>query len=269
MILMKKAIELQFKMLFVLLMMVAGVVEMWGVTTTYHIINLGRLDDGGRLTDTRTEALKFTITSTTSTLQVPDQYKSPLAKNWKYYLANQVDFNTTTGYTFKVSEPTLVEGQDLSSNSNSDIYVTYEIDENAFSTLNLYDGGICLIKQGNNYLIPGHWKNDPNTSFASSTTVPTSNKYYWQFNIADPYQITIQSKSTTMVGDKNNISVLNWFLSKSDSFNDIRLKNSLSEAKNFKVWAFALLNGSENKYRLVVADGYSEKGGGDHSFRLR
>ena len=45
---MKKAIELQFKMLFVLLMMVAGVVEMWGVTTTYHIINLGRLDDGGR-----------------------------------------------------------------------------------------------------------------------------------------------------------------------------------------------------------------------------
>ena len=257
MILMKKAIELQFKMLFVLLMMVAGVVEMWGGTTTYHIINLGRLDDGGRLTDTRTEALKFTITSTTSTLQVPDQYKSPLAKNWKYYSANQVNFNTTTKEcTFKVSEPTLVEGQTLS--SNSDIYVTYEIDENAFSTLNLYDGGICLIKQGNNYLIPGHWKNDPNTSFASSTTVPTSNQYYWQFNIADPYQITIQSKSTTMVGDKKNISVLNWFLSKSDSFNDIRLKNSLSEAKNFKVWAFALLNGSENKYRLVVADGYSE-----------
>ena len=36
----------------VVLMMVVGVSEMWGATVTYHIINMGRLDNSGQLTST-------------------------------------------------------------------------------------------------------------------------------------------------------------------------------------------------------------------------
>ena len=71
-----------------LMMMVVGVNGTWGATITYHIINLGRLDDNGALTSTRTEALQFTTTETT--VGVPDKYKSPLAKNWQYYSSSYV-----------------------------------------------------------------------------------------------------------------------------------------------------------------------------------
>jgi len=126
--------------LLVLMMMVVGVGEMWGdVTVTYHIINLGRLDDTGQLTSTRTEALKFTVTDANVTVGIPDKYKSPLAKNWKYYSSSDL-----TG-------PSLIEGDALSNGAH--VYVTYELDEDAFSTLGVFDGGIFRIKFPNAYYL--------------------------------------------------------------------------------------------------------------------
>ena len=71
------------KLLFLVVLLSVGATNTLGVTITYHIINLGKLDNDGNITSGRTEALKFTSTKTT--LGVPDNYKSPLAKNWKYY----------------------------------------------------------------------------------------------------------------------------------------------------------------------------------------
>ena len=218
-----------------LLMMVVGVNHVWGATVTYHIINLGRLDDSGALTSTRTEALKFTVTDDNVTVGIPDKYKSPLAKNWTYYSSSDV-----TG-------PTLNVGDALSDGAH--VYVTYELDEDALSTVGVQDGGIYRIKFPNDkYLRQTTYGSEINTDSQDGTN-PTSSEYLWKFNIVDPYQITIQSQSTNP----------NYYLSsktgKSD-FADIRLQPTLAAAKGTKAWAFSLLpGGSDGTYRLIVADG--------------
>ena len=93
--------------LFLVVLMTLGATNALGVTITYHIINLGRLDNDGNITANRTEALQFTSTKTT--LEVPAKYKSPLAKNWKYYQATEITYNgSPKAYTF-ISGPTLNE----------------------------------------------------------------------------------------------------------------------------------------------------------------
>ena len=234
-----------------LLMMVLGVNTAWGYTTTYHIINLGKLNDNGQLTTNRTEALKFT--SNAETIGVPDQYKSPLAKGWKYYAADDVTFNSTTKVcTFK-GEPSLHEG--LGVTADAHVYVTYEIDEAAFNTINIHDGGIYRIKADDKYYLQQtHYNNDPNTSFTSNNSLPTDADYCWRFNIIDPYQITIQTKSSTSVGSYGKLT--DFYLCKGGNYGDIRLRKDIPTAKDTKVWAFALLpGGTEGTYRIIVADG--------------
>lgn len=240
----------------VLLMMMVGVNSVWGATVTYHIINLGRLDNNGQLTDTRTEALKFTVTKNSVTVgdnDIFNKYKSPLAKNWKYYSSDDVTYNNQT--CVFISGPSLSETSVLS--ANADVYVTYELDEDAFNTVSVENGGIYRIKfpNGNYYLQQSTWYNNSTKQTEINTTStnisnPTTNDYLWKFNIVDPYQITIQSQST---------SYLDYYLScktgKTD-FADIRLQPTLTEAQATKAWAFSLLpGGSSNTYRLVVADG--------------
>ncbi|MBR0265332.1 MAG: hypothetical protein IJQ60_15790 [Prevotella sp.] len=217
-----------------------------GGTLTYHIINLGRLNNDGTLGSERTEALTFT-TSSDEKVAVPDKYKSPLAKNWNYYSSRDVTFNQTSRVCTFNSDPSLSVGETLA--GDADIYVTYELDETKLSTIGLSDGDIYNIKlSGNRYLYQNEWQGDPNTA-TETTANPKTAKYLWKFNIVDPYQITIQSKST---------AYFNYFLSaKAGGLGDIRLRNPLSTAKNNKVWAFGLLNGNaENTYQLIVADGY-------------
>ncbi len=237
-----------------ILLMVAGVNTALGATITYHIINLGRLDDNGQLTNTRTEALQFTVTDNV-TVGVPDTYKSPLATNWKYYKSNEITettINSRKTYTF-AENTTLVEGTSTLSDGNH-VYVTYEFDEDALSMVNLIDGGTCKINfyDSNQFLQQTVYQGDPNTG---SFALQENSTFYWKVNIKDPYQITIQSKST-------NYS--DWYLSAdAGKFGDIRLRNPLGPegtagtAKKNKVWAFGLLPGSStNTYRLIVADGY-------------
>jgi hypothetical protein len=236
-------------------MMVVGVNTALGATVTYHIINLGRLDDNGQLTNTRTEALQFTVTDNV-TVGVPDTYKSPLATNWKYYKSNEITettINSRKTYTF-AENTTLVEGTSTLSDGNH-VYVTYEFDEDALSMVNLIDGGTCKINfyDSNQFLQQTVYQGDPNTG---SFALQENSTFYWKVNIKDPYQITIQSKST-------NYS--DWYLSAdAGKFGDIRLRNPLGPegtagtAKKNYVWAFGLLPGSStNTYRLIVTDGYT------------
>ena len=226
-------------------MMGWGVSEVWGATVTYHIINLGKLDNNGQLTSTRTEALQFT--STSLTVGLPNQYKSPLAKNWQYYSSSDVTYNTSTKeYVFNTG-PSLSVGDALSDGDH--VYVTYEFDNEALSTIGLFDGGICKIKFNltNQYLQQTVWQGNPNTGSYALQEDPS---FYWKVNIKDPYQITIQSQSTTY---------LDYYLSAdAGKFADIRLKNTLSTAISNKVWAFGLLpDAPTNTYRLIVTDGYT------------
>lgn len=216
------------------------------VEITYHIINLGRMNNDGTLGSDRTEALKFTIGD--NVLGVPAKYKSPLAKNWKYYKADEVSYNSETKVCTIKSEPTLSEGNTLT--GSADIYVTYELNKDAFSTVGLKDGGIYNIKQGDLYMYQSMYQNVNNlNTYFQSAADPTESIYLWKFNIKDPYQVTIQTKSTSydnyyLAGEENN-------------FNNIRLKSSLAIAKSTKVWTFGLLSGgADGTYRLVVADGY-------------
>ena len=231
-------------LLLLVVMLVMGVGEIWGATVTYHIINLGRLNDSGQLTDTRTEALQFTVTGENVTVgnnDILNKYKSPLAKNWKYYSSSDLTDSSL-----------LNEGDALSTDTH--VYVTYELDEDALSMVNLIDGGTCKINfyDSEQFLQQTVYQGDPNTG---SFALQENSTFYWKVNIKDPYQITIQSKST-------NYS--DWYLSAdAGKFGDIRLRNPLGPeetagtAKNNKVWAFGLLPGSStNTYRLIVADGY-------------
>ena len=235
-----------------LLMMTVGATGAWGATVTYHIINLGRLDNSGQLTSTRTEALRFTVTGESVTVGLPPKYKSPLAKTWKYYDSDDVTYDATTKEcTFK-SEATPTDGGEVLT-EDADVYVTYELDEDAFSSVGLADGGIYNIKLADNkYLYQNTWQGDPNTA-TETTSNPTAEKYLWKLNITDPYQITIQSKSSDYT---------DYFLTaKGGAYADIRLRNTLSIAKENKVWAFALIPGGDaNTYRLIIADGYTYAG---------
>ncbi|MBR6945290.1 MAG: hypothetical protein IKH64_05010, partial [Prevotella sp.] len=215
------------------------------ITVTYHIINLGQLDNSGQLGNTRTEALQFTVTDDNVTVGIPDKYKSPLAKNFAYYSSNTLDL-----------ESSLDVGDELSNGDH--VYVTYELDEDAFSTVDIYDGGIYRIKaDGNYYLQQTDWKGDPNTSFTSKNTLPTTVDYYWKFNIIDPYQITIQTKSGNTVGDYGLLT--DFYLCKGDNWGDIRLRRDIETAKSTGVWAFALIPGEETgTYRIIVTDGATE-----------
>ena len=243
--------RLRLVIIMLLALMTLGASNAFGVTITYHIINLGQLDNNGDLTSTRTEALKFTSTETT--LGVPAQYKSPLAKNWKYYQASEVTYNSGTKVCTFNSEPTLSEGAAMA--DGADIYVTYELDATALSNFIVNDGDVCNIKfnNDNRYLYQSQWEGDPNTASAVIENPTTTPEYRWKINIKDPYQVTIQSKST---------NYLDYYLSsKNGSYSDIRLRNPLNTAKSNKVWAFGLLPGGvTDTYRLVVTDGYTTNG---------
>ena len=240
--------------LLVVMMMFVGVGEMWGdITVTYHIINLGKMDDSGHLTSTRTEALQFTVSGPTVTVgnETLEKYKSPLAKNWQYYSSIDVSYDTSTKECTFTGGPSLTEESVLS--ANADVYVTYELNEDAFTTTGVFDGGIFRIQFPNGYYLKQDmWEKDVNTNPVANPGASES-EFLWKFNIIDPYQITVQSQSLN-----ETANCFNFFLSssKGPNLDDIRLKATLTDAKNTKVWAFGLLNGgTSDTYRLVVADG--------------
>jgi len=90
---------------------------------TYHLINLS-----GK------EALTYVPQSTDESktnVVLPDEFKSPLAKEYKYYTSNQMNYDSSTGaYSVKAEATSMTESDDMPSGI-SDIFVTYEYDSDA------------------------------------------------------------------------------------------------------------------------------------------
>ncbi len=137
-----------------LLMLLAGgtINEAWAKKVTYHILTLPfdvrKYDDSENFrTNIRVEALQ--CTSEEATVGLPDQFKSPLAKNFKYWGSATGTFSQLydTGHNTKIINTKywiyttlsdeITNPAETSSDAYTDIYVTYDYDdENGIIDLN-------------------------------------------------------------------------------------------------------------------------------------
>ena len=162
-------------LLMALLLMVGAVNVSWAAEVRYHILtlpfNVPNLNgaEGNFHENIRVEALL--VKSSAGTVGIPDQYKSPLAKNFKYYTG----WTTTTyGYLYDYTHNNRVipvkyymysgDGtgeisEGASVGSYTDIYVVYQYDDskgillNGTLDYNISVGGtkfLCLNRSRNN-----------------------------------------------------------------------------------------------------------------------
>ena len=140
-------------LLLMLLLLLGGMAnEAWAYNVTYHVLALPMdHDEDGTTKNTRsiydgwrTEAITV-IAENVYTVELPETYQSPLAKNFKYYDASSIDtypggaqpiygddanvWNNTKYFLYQVKGGATELGEGSSLTSNCHIYVTYEYDE--------------------------------------------------------------------------------------------------------------------------------------------
>ena len=149
------------RLFILLLMLLAGGTanEAWAKTVTYHILTkpftVRNYDDSGNFrTDIRVEALQ--CTSEEATVGLPDQFKSPLAKNFQYWATATRTYDklydsghntkiiTTKYYIYTALSDEIKNPTETSSDAYTDIYVTYDYDE---------ENGIIDLNGGKSYNI--------------------------------------------------------------------------------------------------------------------
>lgn len=139
-----------------LLLLFGGMANLaWAYKVTYHILTLPmssatyniKSDYDGK----RMEAIRVIVNNAT-TVELPDHFKSPLAKDFKYYESSQVTKSATAvnlydgnrygsnkGYTYElVAEPVKIASTDVT--ADREIYVTY--DYKADNTIAKLDGSV-------------------------------------------------------------------------------------------------------------------------------
>ena len=128
-----------FTFLLTLLLLGGAGNKAWAATVTYHVLTLPMSSSVYNIKSTydgkRLEAIQVKVDNATS-VELPVQFKSPLATNFKYYKADQVtksataenlyDNGSNKAYIYElIATPTATpEGDPVS--SNIDIYVTYD-----------------------------------------------------------------------------------------------------------------------------------------------
>ena len=169
-------IQIRHIALLLLMLLLGGMVnETWaaGYKVTYHIltlpINTSRYDyhmnaafDGKRL-----EAFRY-VENNATTIKLPDTYKSPLAKNFKYYYdgdnivktaAAQLysDNTATKSWSYSIIDETAVVAENTTLTGNCNIYVTYEYDDSKDIKLDgsvkyniTMSGGYMALNRGRN-----------------------------------------------------------------------------------------------------------------------
>lgn len=152
-----------YSLLLTLLLLGGMVNEAWAYKVTYHVLTLEIDADAAHMVDAvdgkRLEAVRAIVDNATS-IELPAHFKSPLATNFKYYAADQVEASAVTElhsgsnrvkgiiYNLKVGAEETAEGAAV--NANMDIYVTYEYNaaENTIVKLDGTGKYIIGVKKG-------------------------------------------------------------------------------------------------------------------------
>ena len=129
--------------------------EAWAAKVTYHVLTLPIDNTAANMVSDvngkRLEAIRV-IVDNAATIELPAHFKSPLAKNFKYWASSQVSASAATElysgssrvkeiiYTLDTTSET-AEGTSV--DSNCDIYVTYEYDSS--NTIAKLDGSKTYI----------------------------------------------------------------------------------------------------------------------------
>ncbi len=123
----------------------------------------------------------------TSELEIPEEIKSPLATNFKYYEASAVSANGDGTYTVTGSSITELTDQ----TAPADIYVTYDIDDT--------NPSVAFGDSQNYYMqVNGQWIKAASPSAMSGTTTFSEaegqSDYLWKIGL-DPYDIQLTNAS--------------------------------------------------------------------------
>ena len=137
-----------------LLLLVASSTQAYKVT--YHVltlpINASSADMVSAVDGKRLEAVRAIVDNATE-IRLPDHFKSPLAKNFKYWTASQVEASAATNlyegsarvkeviYNLVATPSETAEGAAVT--ENCDIYVTYEYDSS--NTIAKLDGSKVYV----------------------------------------------------------------------------------------------------------------------------
>ena len=161
-----------FTLLLTLLLLGGMANEAWAYKVTYHILTLPidnsiyHMDGSGNVINgKRLEAVRV-VDNNATTVNLPDAYKSPLAKEFKYYASTDVtSHNAVAMYNYSGKNmshyyeinggATNIGGNTVS--SNMDIYVTYEYDDSKGIKLDgsegynlTMSGGFIAFNRGRN-----------------------------------------------------------------------------------------------------------------------
>lgn len=201
-----------------------------------------------------------------STVSLPDQFKSPLAKNYAYYTRSQLNYNSSTDtYTLKTSQTPLVAGDAVPAGTH-DIYVMYEYDETTASTLDLTGtttyqlfGGVTI--NGSAQMMPygvTDGNNELQAKCAKVNNLPyigTRHEWYdWTFNgtlsngtTIDPYQVVVYIVGSDGYIHVNTDGTVRF---PDASYND----NNWNTARNYPYTKVMLLKGSgaPDYYTMMV-----------------
>ena len=160
--------------LFILLCFGGITNEAWAYKVTYHILTLPIDNDiyhmADDFDDKRLEAVRVIVDPATK-VELPAEYKSPLAKNFRYYLSgtNVTKYDAIYSYDSKKNKScyyTITDENDVidiatyTVTTNIDVYVTYEYDDskgilldgNASYNLPISGGFVALNRGRNNRL---------------------------------------------------------------------------------------------------------------------
>ena len=140
---------------------------------TYHVLTLPINSTNAHMVDAvngkRLEAVRAVVDNAT-TIELPSHFKSPLATNYKYYAASQVEASTATelhsgsnrvkGIIYNLKDGAVETAKGTTVDANMDIYVTYDYVGNNNAIAKLDGTGIYNIGVKKGFLALNRGRNN-------------------------------------------------------------------------------------------------------------
>ena len=140
---------------------------------TYHVLTLPINSTNAHMVDAvngkRLEAVRAVVDNAT-TIELPSHFKSPLATNYKYYAASQVEASTATelhsgsnrvkGIIYNLKDGAVETAKGTTVDANMDIYVTYDYVGNSNAIAKLDGMGIYNIGVKKGFLALNRGRNN-------------------------------------------------------------------------------------------------------------